>query len=242
MRHVLILGFLAGCTCADQDDGSRDLSVPRLAPAMPPEPGLPPQAPRSAAPVRTLWGLGLGATDEAGLGAWVESRSIDCEALTSPRRMTRQLRCTLADLPPEMATRRPGEAQTLLILARPDEGPLHHVSTLRHHPEPEAAIADFSAASEQITVRLGAATRTSSAAPTQANLSGAHARFVSTWSFSDLEVELSLSKMGGQALVVRERWDVPGVEAGVVPRPGSVGHSAGSSVAPHSPHGIVPAR
>lgn len=242
MREVLILSLLVGCTCVDTDDGSRDLRLPRLAPRNPPEQAELVQPVRGQAPARALWGLELGSTGKAGLSTWVEAQGIDCEALTAPRRQTEQLRCTLDALPVAMTDRRPGEAQSLLLLARPDEGPLHHISTLRRHLSPAEALQDFSAAGAAVSAQLGPPTRADPRPPVAADLSSAQVRFSSTWSFSDLLVELSLSRMGGEELVLRERWDVPGVEAGVAPRPGSSGHAPAGRVAPHSPHGIVPLR
>lgn len=243
MRVVLILGLLAGCTCADQDPSSRDLSLPRLAPAMPPAVGQPQTAPRLPAPQREIWGLSLGTTDGPDLLNWITTYGLECEAMTAPRRMTQQQRCALKTLPEVISGRAPAQTSTLLLLARPDEGALHHVSTLRRHSLAEEAVADFAAASTAISAALGQPSRSAERAPSVGDLSGAHARFVSRWDFSDLEVELSLSKVGGQQMIVRERWDVPGVEAGVPPRPGSTGHAEGAAGGtPHSPHGIVPQR
>ena len=128
----------------------------------------------------------------------------------------------------------------MLLLARTDTGPLHHISTIRRHAEVSKALIDYSQARDGLVARMGAPARQDAKAPTVADFKGPHARFATSWAFSDLTVELSLGRMGGDMLVVRERWDVPGVEAGVPPRPGSVGHSASRQVAPHSPHGIVP--
>jgi hypothetical protein len=240
VREVLILSLLLGCTCGDTDDGSRDLGLVRLAPRNPPEQTVVAQPVREPAPSRALWGLELGSTEAAGLSSWVEAQGIDCEALSAPRRETEQLRCSMDTLPELMTDRQSGEAQSLLLLVRPDEGPLHHISTLRRHMAPAAALQDFAAAGVAVSAQLGPPTRADPRPPATADLASAQVRFSSTWSFSDLQVELSLSRMGGEELVVRERWDVPGVEAGVAPRPGSIGHAPAAGVAPHSPHGIVP--
>jgi hypothetical protein len=240
VRQVLILCLVLGCTCVDTENGSRDLTVPRLPPSNPPEQPVVAQPVGAPAPSRALWGLELGSTEEDGLSSWVEAQGIDCEALTAPRRETEQLRCTLDTLPAAMTHRQPGEAQSFLLLVRPDEGPLHHISILRRHLAPAAALLDFSAAGAAVSAQLGPPTRADPRPPATADLASAQVRFSSTWSFSDLQVELSLSRMGGEQLVVRERWDVPGVEAGVAPRPGSIGHAPAGGVAPHSPHGIVP--
>jgi len=192
---------------------------------------------------RELWGLSLGTTDSAALDGWIAAHGLECEAMTAPRRMTQQYRCALESLPDVVTDRAPAQTPTLLLLARPDEGALHHVSTLRRHSVPEEAVADFAAATAAITAAVGKESRSAEQPPSVAGLSGTHARFVSRWDFLDLQVELSLSKMGGQQVIVRERWDVPGVEAGVPPRPGSTGHAEGAAGgSPHSPHGIVPQR
>lgn len=239
MLRVWILGLWMGCTCAGEDPNSRDLTVPRMAPAMPPPLGSPDVPARQPAPSRELWGLSLGRMDEAGLKAWVASHGLTCEAEDAARRMTTQVRCKVSDLPQIISARSPGEVETMLLLARPDSGALHHVSTLRKHASAKDALVDFAAASDAIVSGWGAPTQAAPRAPTVDDLSGPHLRVVSRWDFSDLTVELSLSKVGGAHIVVRERWDVPGVEAGVPPRPGSVGHAVGAGQSPHSPHGIV---
>ena len=78
--------------------------------------------------------------------------------------------------------------------------------------------------------------------PAAGPLARAPARFATSWLVADLEVGVSLARRAGPGVVVRERWDVPGVEAGVPPRPGSSGHIGAGGATPHSPHGIVPVR
>jgi hypothetical protein len=237
---LLFVGLIGGCTCGSEATEGAELTVPRLAPAAPPELAVPLQPTLEPAPMRTVWGLSLGSTDATAIGAWVEAPEASCERLSSPRRLTEQQRCTLNELPGLMADRSAGGAPTALLLARPESGPLHHVSTIRRHGRSAVALADYRAASAAITEVLGAPDPAAAADPTVEGLATKHVRFVRHWRFSDLQVELSLSKLGTSAVVVRERWDVPGVEAGVPPRPGSVGHSAGGTQGPHSPHGIVP--
>ncbi len=239
MLRVWILGLCVGCTCAEEDPNSRALTVPRMAPAMPPSLGSPATPVRQPAPSRELWGLSLGRADETAIQAWVTAHGLRCESVPAPRRMTTQVRCRVSELPAVVSERTPGQAESLLLLARPDSGALHHISTLRKHASAADALADFVAASDAITAGWGAPTQSAQRAPTVEELAGPHLRVVSRWDFSDLTVELSLSKLGGSKPVVRERWDVPGIEAGVPPRPGSVGHAAGAGQSPHSPHGIV---
>jgi hypothetical protein len=153
--------------------------------------------------------------------------------------MTHQYRCSAARLPRSLTHRTPGDASSFLVMVRTTQGPLHHVSTLRHHSTPAAAIRDYQDASSRINSRLGKPTATSPAAPAKADFAAAQARFATSWTFSDLKVQLSIYKLGSEDVVVRERWDVPDVEAGVPPRPGTKGHAPAGRAGPHSPHGIV---
>jgi len=238
----LALMLCVSCTCGPEAEVSEDRVLPRLAPAMPPAAGRPASTPRQPAPQRSLWGLELGTTQAEGIETWIQVQELDCDAAPATRRMTYQYRCMDADLSAEFTGRTPGSARSTLLLARTDSGPLHHVSTLRHHGAAGAAIQDYQTAIAQITLLLGDPTAKDPLPPTRDHFLKDQARFATRWEFSDLEVGASLYKMGGEDVVMRERWDVRGVEAGVPPRPGTVGHSTGGTSGPHSPHGIVPSR
>ena len=240
MLRALVFSVLTGCTCAGEDPVIEPRVSPQLAPAMPPAAATRARPDVGPAPDRALWGLVLGQTDRAGIDAWVHTQGLECEAGPAARRTTHQTRCRDAALPSSLTGRNADAAATMLLLVRTDEGPLHHVSSLRRHAAPIDAIRDYQSAIAQIQARLGAPTQADPAPPAAEQLQRAPARFATSWIFSDLEVGLSLTRMSGPDVVVRERWDVPGVEAGVPPRPGSAGHIRAQGLSPHSPHGIVP--
>ena len=237
----LIIAALLACTCAEESPQSTAREIPRLAPAMPP--GEQPAKPRRvAASTMSVGGLTLGSATSADIDAWIDAHQLACTDQPSSHRKSHHYRCEDSGLPPALAARRPGEAQGVLMLVRADEGPVHHVSTSRTHADVAAAIEDYQAAAAAIAKRLGESHRADASPPEPVHFEKPLSRFSTVWRFSDLEVELSLSKMSGTALIVRERWDVPGAASGLAPRATSVGHMPTSGAVPHSPHGIVPTR
>jgi hypothetical protein len=165
-------------------------------------------------------GLTLGQSPAAAIDAWIAARGLTCPAAPSPRRTTQQHRCAGAG---------PLEGQLpvdRLLLARLDDGPLHHVSTSRETPDAAAAKAEYEAAVARLSSRYGQ--------PQVANAVGRMdapmIRYRTAWSFDDLAVELSLTRFSGVNYVVSERYDVPGAEGRADTRPGST-----------NPHGDAPA-
>ena len=171
------------------------------------------------APSRAFGGLTLGESAPAAIDGWLADHGLDCPAAPSPRRTTHQHRC--ADVGPLDG----GLPVQALLLARLDDGPLHHVSTDRSTDDPQAATAEYQAAVARWTQRLGAP----AVAEPVGRLDSAMLRYRTAWTFDDLLVELTLSRFSGTAYTVAERLDVPGAEARAATRPGST-----------NPHGETP--
>lgn len=177
-------------------------------------------------------GLELGESDAPALDAWVAARGLDCQTLPSPRRLTTHLRCEHPDPATFGAPDGPGTLD-LLLLVRTDDGPLHHVSTERSVSTTEAAGA-YDAAVARWTAVYGPPTR---ATPAPARYDAPLVRAATEWLGPELEVRVSLLRNGNAGPVrVTERWDVPGVEAAVPVRPGSVPVHGPGSPSARNPH------
>jgi hypothetical protein len=162
----------------------------------------------------SVWGLELGKTDVDGLADWLDQQGLHCPAVPSPRRRTVQYRC-LNIVGGSWLQRPSSPLRVDLLLARTDDGPLHHVSTVRKTVTPEAAIADYLATVRALTERLGSPALTDNSPPTVAAFAAKLTRFSTMWALPDLTVDVTLSRLSGRAISVRERWDMPGVEAAV---------------------------
>ncbi len=201
---------------------------------------LPAQAPvlRSAvldAPTREVWGLSLGLMGAKEVESWLAERNVRCKGRPAPRRATVHHRCS--DVSGGLLLDRTVPDAVGLLLARPDDGPLHHVSALRRYGQPSEAVTDYQRTLISLTARLGQPHQTDTTPPTAAAFASERVYFSSKWTFADLEVGVVLSRLTGPKIVVRERWDVPGVEATVGARVAGKVH--GGVRLPHSPHGIV---
>ena len=86
---------------------------------------------------------------------------------------------------------------------------MHHFSTVRDHALKADALTDYTTSVESLTKVLGTPLRSSMPLP-ESKLDAALVWFSSVWSFDELEVQLSLLRMGGDGpLSVRERWYQP---------------------------------
>jgi hypothetical protein len=236
MGLVAVLWLWLACTAACPGDEVRAPAAKASRPAMPPPKGTLDRPPRVPAPAREVWGLTLGGSDHAAVISWLEARQVPCRGVPAPRRKTVHYRCN--EVPGALfAERTLDEGVSVLLLARPDDGPLHHISALRRYATPLPAIADYTTAVAALRAGLGVPSDADADAPRPAAFDAKAVRFSTRWLFSDLEVEIGLYRLAGPDIVVRERWDVPGVEAGVGARGGGGVHGRGGG--PHSPHGIV---
>lgn len=167
------------------------------------------------APGVAVLGVELGRTRHAEALAWLQAHSLSCEVGPSSARTSFRYDCAgtlplalLGDADPRVR----GEAVLRrLLLARPDSGPLHHLSTIRSHPSGASAAADYAHAVAQISERLGAPDRHQPADPEA--MSGPVVRYASTWRTPAVEVVLSVLRVGDGELTVQERWTVPDAEA-----------------------------
>lgn len=171
--------------------------------------------------------------------AWAGARGLSCPETPSLRRLTTRAECAgpldVALLPDRRIA---GVLESVLIV-RVDEGPVHHVSTLRRYSAPEAAQADYHSAITALSAQLGPPVR-SQRLDDLTVFSRPLARAVSQWTFDDLQVVLSVLKAAGDSIQVNEVWTLPGVEEQVGQR--GEGSLHGKSRAPaKNPH-ILPDR
>lgn len=167
------------------------------------------------APGVEVLGVELGRTRHAEVLAWLEAEGLDCEVGPSRARTSFRYDCE-GTLPLGLL----GEAEAgvwgeavlrRLLLARPDSGPLHHLSTIRSHPSGQSAATDYAAAVDRISARLGPPSKHQPADP--AAMTGPVVRYASTWRTPAVEVVLSVLRVGEGELTVQERWTVPSEEA-----------------------------
>lgn len=181
-----------------------------------PEPAAPPpESPAAvgvAAPSADVFGLTLGASRAADIEAWLAARGLDCDARPSARRTTTRYSCA-GTLPPSALPERglpAGGELHQVLLVRHDEGPLTHVSVGRRYSLPSDAAADYSAAVAEIGARLGAPALDQ---PVDVEkMDGRPVRWETSWRFSDVDVRVSLMRLGGDWYSVTEQYDVPGAD------------------------------
>ena len=160
-----------------------------------------------------VYGLTLGATDPAGITAWIAAHGLNCKAEASPRRATQRYECGAGSgLKPDTLPERPalnGGQLTQILLSHGDDVPLTHISVTRQFSLPADAVTDYSAALASLTSTYGAPAR-ASGTPDAAKFSGPMAHWSVDWRFTNIEVHLSVLKAGGSFISVNERYDVPG--------------------------------
>ncbi|MEQ1506155.1 MAG: hypothetical protein ABMB14_28240 [Myxococcota bacterium] len=187
----------------------------------------------SPAPTHDWHGLALGATDATGIDGWATAHGWTCATAPSPRRTTVHHDCDHPD-PSAIGEQALRGRLDQVLLARLDDGPLHHVSTDRVFAVPADASATYAAALARLTATFGPPVRTM-AAP--ATFDGPLIRATTTWTFSDLTVDLTVMRVGTGPIHLSERWDVPGVEARAITRPGTAAiHGGGTPTPAKNPH------
>jgi hypothetical protein len=227
--HLLALSSSLACSTASPPAASSAVVPQAHAAASAPTEGVP------AAPASTRgWhGLTLGESDGAAVDAWVAARGLDCDAGPALARASTQVRCRDGLEPGLLPDRRIAGTLSSLLLSRPDDGRLHHVSTRRKYSVPKRAVEDYDATVAALTATFGAP---DADAPVTApeRLTGPLARWATAWTRSDLVVSVSIMKAAGTHVSVTETWEVPGVEATIADRPGAGGH--GASARSRNPH------
>lgn len=202
---------------------------PKPIEARPKAPGLPP------APSRLRVGLEVGATTPAQLDAWVLSRALTCATSPSPRRETTHTVCTGEIAPSAIESGRvQGKVQEIRF-SRTDDGPVHSISTTVRYSIPASAAADYQDRLAHLVADLG---KPAIERPYDASrLENKLVRYAAEWNFNDLDVAVSMYRTGVDYYTLAETWAVPGIEASVADRAGSVGHGSGPSHPPGwNPH------
>lgn len=181
-----------------------------------------------AAPSREAFGLRLGVATDPEVRAWLSAQGLtDCRAEPSVRRTTYRYTCE-GRLPPGLlAPRKVQGPLTQVLVVRPDDGAVSHVSTLRKYDLPGAAADDYASAVAVVTAALGAPTR--AATVDASKLQNPVVHYASEWRYPDLQVRLVLMRLSGDYWSISETWDVPGSELAEQARPsGRTGeHAAG---------------
>ncbi len=198
-------------------------ALPEAAPA--PAVATPKKAGLPSSPLKQVFGIDVGATTQAQLDAWAVSRLLTCTVTASPRRATTHTRCG-GDIAPSVLEGRKmqGKVQDLLF-SRTDTGPIHAVSATSRYSLPSSAAEDYQSTLARLVEQLG---RPSIERPYEAaRLEQKLVRFAAEWNFNDLDVAVSLYRTGVDYYTLAESWAVPGVEASVSVREGSIGHGAG---------------
>jgi hypothetical protein len=190
-----------------------------------------PEATLGAAPTRSWHDLALGVADGPTARGWAADLGLDCVEEPSPRRTTVHLSCQRPLSAAIGEEQRPGRLDRLLV-ARLDDGPVHHVSTERSFEAWTRASPTYLAARDALSARLGPPIDSD---PAPATFEGRLVHASTRWRFSDLQVDLTVSRFGDGAIRLSERWDLPGAEASAEARPGSVA-AHGSPSAARNPH------
>ncbi|MSQ02593.1 MAG: hypothetical protein EXR71_12015 [Myxococcales bacterium] len=174
------------------------------------------------APSRSFLGLEIGAASGPALDAWLADKKLVCETDPASRRATVRTQCE-KDVPVGILEGRTVSGKvTQMLFSRGDDGPIHYAATSRRYSLPKDAVLDFESTMTTLSTLFGAPPRVK---PVDvARLDGKVVRFSADWTFADLDVSLSLFRAGTAYWSVNESWSVPGVEAGMKPRPGSRGH------------------
>jgi hypothetical protein len=199
--------------------------------------GAPPEAfrggaPPEASPTRSWHEVVLGGTDGPAAQAWAAARDLDCVEKPSPRRTTVHLACERPAPAAIGEGERAGRLERILV-ARLDDGPVHHVSTERSFESPAQAAATYDEARKALVARLGAPERTAEA-PSSFDVALVHA--TTRWRFADLQVDLTVSRFGEGPIRLSERWDLPGAEDRAATRPGSAAAHGAPPAAARNPH------
>lgn len=184
------------------------------------------------APSRAVAGLVLGHSAENDVAAWVTGNALNCVTAASPRRRTTRTQCTE---PPSSIFEGRSQVGTIehVLVVRPDDGPVHFLSSRRVYAAGPEARLDYEAARQALSSVNGAPT-VDGPAPDPLDTQLPLLRYSTQWSYSDLEVKLTLLKTNEAELSISETWTIPGVEAATEAREnrkadGSSGASKGSS-------------
>lgn len=169
----------------------------------------PPETVVPKAPARDWNGLVLGETQHEGVEAWIAEHRLECTALPAQTRSTFHYRCE-DPVGLRVSAARQGVA-TQLLIARAENAPVHHVSTIRKYSDPAAAAEDYDLVVAELGARFGTPKR-SQEVKDLAAFSRPLARFATSWAYDDLDVTVSLMKASGPNISLTEAWTVPGVE------------------------------
>lgn len=193
------------------------------------------EAATERAPTRDVLGLTLGASDDPAITAWFTQRGVPCTGEASPRRQAVRYACA----PPSGALQeRPSRGRlSELLMTRPDDGPLEHVLIAHQFSAPDAALEEYAAREQALSRALGQPAARQ-VPPEAGALSGTIARYVTSWRFQDLKVEVALVKIQG-SVRLNERWSLQSSTARFKMRPGAQSAHGAVKASPN-PHLLAP--
>jgi hypothetical protein len=195
------------------------------------------QAAVTVSPHATRYGLTVGRSTHEDVMAWIDLHGLACDRFPSPTRTSFTYRCD-GDLPVALLADRTIRGRLAQILvARPEDAPIHHFSTARRYSVPEDAIADFTSSIAAIEAELGPPAKLKPILD-PSDLSRGLARFAGEWTRDGLHVTVVLLKATGDYVSVTETWASPTLAARVVERPrdGSVQGGDGKRPPGWNPH------
>lgn len=183
------------------------------------------------------YGLVLGQSTHEDVQAWLGAHNLTCQQFPAPTLNSFYYRCD-GDLPLTLLPDRTIHGRLAqIMISRPENAPIHHLSTLRKYSLAEDAIADFESSAAAIEAELGAPALRQQVDDPSA-LSRPLARYAADWKGEDLEASVVLLKATGGFISVTETWTAPALKARVSQRPrdGSVQGGEGKRPPGWNPH------
>ena len=188
-------------------------------------------------PHANRYGLTLGQSSHEDVVAWLGAHNLSCQQFPAPTLSSYYYRCE-GDLPVSLLPDRTIHGKlTQLLISRPENAPIHHLSTLRKYSLAEDAIADFEGTAAAIEAELGTPVRRQKVEDISV-LSRHLARFAAEWEGPDLSASVVLLKATGGFISVTETWTAPALKASVTERPRDGSVQGGEGKRPHgwNPH------
>lgn len=227
--HPLILLL---CACA-----SEPVAPAARAPVAPVEAEAAPAEAPAPNPHASRYGLTLGQATHEDVVAWLSAHQLTCQQFPAPTNTSFYYRCD-GDLPTSLLPDRTIRGRLAQVLiSRPEDAPVHHLSTLRKYSLGKDAIADYDASVAAIQAELGPPDAHQPITD-PATLDRVIARYAAEWRRDGLTASVVMLKAAGNYVSVTETWAVPELKATVntKARDGSVSGGEGRKPPGWNPH------
>lgn len=228
---MLTLALLAACS---DPTPTRPAAGPAPAPVAAEAPTAEVAA-ATPAPSTSAFGLAIGAAGAPEIEAWLAARGLACPPVPSPRRTTVRYDCQGTLSPAALPERPTRGVLANILLVRGDDRPLQHWSAVRRYSLPADALADFTGTVASLEASHGAPERRRMPEAVE-KLEAKTVHFDARWTFTDLEIGISLMRAGSPTWSVSETWVQPGAAAQDKPRDsgqGAPSHGGGKKPAWH---------